>query len=398
MGVIYVSKSQFEFVKQDYSKFGLKENPFPYSGVPDATPSFYIGQKTVLDAVNTTISSTIFSGRSNHLIITGSYGNGKSHTLKFIKSHLSKQIWEKLHVSCTVGYIAQPGDTFLDIYRDFMYDLGFSFFQTQAQEYLGSIASQLSKEGKIKVTVPPSRGWAMIDKGDILLSDVVPAATMRLNERIKFMDFTRAFLNLVYDENAMYSWEWLNGEGLEYNIRKEQQLTRNLTAKHALRSFQALKDLISELGHSPLLILIDEFEHIASLQARTRQNMLNSLRHLMDMNPEGLCMILACAPEVWQSLIAEYHAFSERIGKESILKPLEVDNLKFLMKAYLNTQRLKKSESLFPFTDGALNEIHIAGQGNIRRIITLSSQALDHSLREGKREISDEVIREMITK
>jgi len=396
MVVICLSNNEMNFIKLDYSQFGLKENPFPYSGVPDSAPSFYVGQNDVLETINTTISSIIFSGRSNHLIITGSYGNGKSHTLKYIKSNIPKQIWEKLHVSCTVGYVSQPGDTFLDIYRDFMYDIGFSFFQTCAEEYIGSVAHQLSQEGKLKVTIPPSRGWAMIENGDVLLSDVIPAATMQLNEHVKYMDFTRAFLNLVYDENAMYCWEWLNGEGLEYTIRKNLQLTRNLTPKHSLRSFQALKDLIFELGHSPLLILIDEFEYIASLQARTRQNMLNSLRHLMDMNPEGLSIILACAPEVWQSLIADYHAFSERIGKESTLKPLERENLRSLIIAYLNTQRFEKSNTIYPFTEEALQELHALGQGNIRRIITLASQSLDFSIQNSKQVIDEDVIHEMI--
>jgi len=134
---------------KDYSKFGLAGNPFPFSGVPDEHPKVYIGQDDVLEKINSVLSSTVMSSQSNHLIVTGSYGNGKSHTLKFIKSHIRGQFSEKNDTKICVGYVSQPGENFLDIYTKFMYDLGYAFVKKMSQTYLGHIAYELSKDGII---------------------------------------------------------------------------------------------------------------------------------------------------------------------------------------------------------------------------------------------------------
>jgi Cdc6-like AAA superfamily ATPase len=93
--VILLTEFILTLKNKDYSKYGLMGNPFPFSGVPDENPNVYIGQEEVLTKINGVLSSTVLSAQSNHIILTGSYGNGKSHTLKFIKSHIREQFSEK---------------------------------------------------------------------------------------------------------------------------------------------------------------------------------------------------------------------------------------------------------------------------------------------------------------
>ncbi len=381
---------------KDYSKYGLAGNPFPFSGVPDEHPSIYIGQDEVLERINSVLSSTVLSHQSSHLIITGSYGNGKSHTLKFIKSHIRDEFSDKSPKKICVGYVSQPGETFLDIYTKFMYDLGYHFVKQLSQSYLGQIAYQLSKEGLIDAKIRKGQGWKRIENGDVLISDIVPKAIERLNDRIKFVDFTRAFIAMSYEENSIYSWEWLCGEGVEYNKRHELSLGKNLNDTNSIRAFGALKFILEDLDYSSIVLLIDEFEYIETLPPLKKQKLLNSLRHIIDMNGEGLSMIIACAPEVWQTIVAEYHAFSERIAKETNLKPLDQDKIRLLLMSYLNNKREKNQKSLLPFTDDSIEEIFQISQGNTRRVISLCSQALDASLQFNKptidREILDSVI------
>lgn len=382
---------------KDYAKYGLAGNPFPFSGVPDEHPSVYIGQDEVLEKINGVLSSTVLSSQSNHIIVTGSYGNGKSHTLKFIKTHIREQFSEKSNTPICVGYVSQPGENFLEIYTKFMYDLRYSFVKHISQEYLGLIAYQLSKEGVIEEKVRKGQGWKQIEKGEVLISDIVPKAIQRLNDGIKFVDYTRAFIALSYEENSIYSWEWLCGEGVEYNKRQELSLGKNINDVNSIRAFVALKQILRELGYSSLVLLIDEFEYIESLPPMKKQKLLNSLRHIIDLNGEGLSLIIACAPEVWQNIVAEYHAFSERVGKEANLKPLDQEKIRLLLKSYLNNKRVKQSDSVSPFTNDSIERIFLLSQGNTRRVISLCSQALDASLDFGKKNVDSEVIDSLVS-
>ncbi|MFA5267961.1 MAG: BREX system ATP-binding domain-containing protein [Methanoregula sp.] len=383
--------------KKDYSKYGLLGNPFPFSGVPDEHPNVYIGQDDVLEKINSVLSSTVLSSQSNHIIVTGSYGNGKSHTLKFIKAHIRDQFSERSQTPICIGYVSQPGENFIDIYTKFMYDLGYSFVKHLSHKYLGLIAYEMSKDGLIEEKIRKGQGWKQIEKGDVLISDIVPTAIQRLNEGIKFVDYTRAFIALSYEENSIYSWEWLCGEGVEYNKRQELSLGKNINDTNSIRAFSALKFILKELGYSSLVLLIDEFEYIESLPPMKKQKLLNSLRHIIDLNGEGLSLIIACAPEVWQNIVAEYHAFSERVGKEANLKPMDQEKIRMLLVSYLNNKRIKRNNSPIPFTDESIEQIFIHSQGNTRRVISLCSQALDSSLDFNKRYIDQDVLDSIIS-
>ncbi|HQJ87968.1 MAG TPA: DUF2791 family P-loop domain-containing protein [Methanoregulaceae archaeon] len=371
-----MSNLSLAVLERNYAQFGLSDNPFPSTGVPDDHPTIYIGQPEVLTALQSVLLAMIATGRSNHLILTGSYGNGKSHTLKFVKTELEARSGELPRPLC-IGYVSQPGTTFLDIYREFMFDLGYERIREKAQTYLGRVAYQLHQEGKIEDEVDPDRAWEDIQEGKVLLSDVVPRALERLNRSVQFMDFARAFVTMAYDENSINAWDWLNGSGIDYPQRRQMGLTKNMTDTHSLRAFAALKSVLKEIDNSAVAILIDEFECIGNLQARTRQNMLNAMRHLIDMHPSDLSLVIACAPEIWQMLISDYHAFSDRISKEVPLKPMDLSLMQELVTAYLNQARDRASEATDPFSGEALTSIYELGMGNTRRILTICSQAIE---------------------
>ncbi len=75
----------------------------------------------------------------------------------------------------------------------------------------------------------------------------------------------------------------------------------------------------------------------------------------MDQNSSGLCMLFGCAPEVWQDVMSEYHAFSERIGEEVALKPLTSENPYELVRDYLDQERVSSAdnEGIEPFSEEA---------------------------------------------
>jgi type II secretory pathway predicted ATPase ExeA len=373
--------------QQDYSQYDLDANPFPYSPVPAEDPEIYCGQQHVSDKISSTVSSMLSTGKSKHLVVTGKYGNGKSHTLKYTRSLLGDRD------DVVVGYVAQPGEGFLDIYHEFIYDLGFSRLQELAYEFLASVARDVTDTNPIGASAMES----LIDDGDVLLSEIVPEAIRRLSDVTKFADFARAIIHMVYEDTNLYAWQWLTAEGIRYEQRKEMEIHSALDDDTmGVRAFTALKNMLLELGYTGIFVFVDEFESIARLSPKDEQATLNSIRHLMDQNSSGLCMLFGCAPEVWQDVMSEYHAFSERISEEVALKPLTNDHLNDLVSNYLERERNGSNEgsSIAPFTDEGLDVILQHSQGNIRQALAICSRVLDAAVEENQEVVTPEFVQE----
>jgi len=373
--------------QRDYSQFGLQENPFPYSPVPDDNPELYCGQKHATQAISDTVSTMLSTGKSKHLVVTAKYGNGKSHTLKYTRSLVRDRD------DVVVGYVAQPGEGFRDIYHEFLYDLGFDRVQAIAYEYLAQVTRETTEHD-------PRNADAMeelIDDGEVLLSKLVPTAIQRLNNVTKFADFARAIIHMIYEDTNLYAWQWLTAEGIRYEQRKEMEIHSALDDDTtSVRAFTALKNLLLELGYTGVFVFVDEFESIARLGPKDEQATLNSIRHLMDQNSHGLCMLFGCAPEVWQDVMSEYHAFSERIGQEVALRPLTDDHIRELVTSYLDTARTDEGEGIEPFEGECLELIHQRSQGNVRQALSLCSRVLDAAVDQGKTQVEAEFVQEVV--
>jgi type II secretory pathway predicted ATPase ExeA len=377
----------FDDSGRDYDKFGLTENPFPYSPVPGDDPQLYCGQERVRSAVQNTVNTVLGTGKSKHLVVTGKYGNGKSHTLKYTRS----QIRDRDDV--IVGYVSQPGDGFLDIYHEFMYDLGLDTVRKLAHDFLALVARE-------KLDVDPVNGEAfeaLLDDGAVLLSELVPIAVQQLTDVAKFADFARAIVHLVYEETDLYAWQWLSAEGLRYEQRKEMEIHSSLgDDSMGIRAFTAFKRMLLELDYVGVFVFVDEFESIARLKPKQKQSTLNSLRHLMDRNPEGLSLLFGCAPEVWQEVMAEYHAFSERVGEEAALRPLDKEYVRQLVTAYLDQSRMEPTGDTDPFTDKAVEAILQRAQGNVRQVLAACGRTLDAAVDGGYNSITAELVADTI--
>jgi type II secretory pathway predicted ATPase ExeA len=375
--------------QQNYSQYGLEANPFPYSPVPAEDPGIYCGQPHVTKKISSTVSSMLSTGKSKHLVVTGKYGNGKSHTLKYTRSLLRDRD------DVIVGYVAQPGEGFLDIYHEFIYDLVFNRLQALAYEYLAAVSRDITDTNPISARTMES----LIDEGEVLLSEIVPEAIRRLSDVTKFADFARAIVHMVYEDTNLYAWQWLTAEGIRYEQRKEMEIHSALDDDTmGVRAFTALKNLLLDLGYTGVFVFVDEFESIARLSPKNEQATLNSIRHLMDQNSSGLCMLFGCAPEVWQEVMSEYHAFSERIGQEVALRPLTAENLYELVGDYLDRERTKTEPSnpVHPFTEDSLELILQRSQGNVRQVLSVCSRMLDEAAIEGRSDITMEFAQDVL--
>jgi type II secretory pathway predicted ATPase ExeA len=146
-----------------------------------------------------------------------------------------------------------------------------------------------------------------------------------------------------------------------------------------------------------VFVFVDEFESIARLSPKDEQATLNSIRHLMDQNSHGLSLLFACAPEVWQEVMSEYHAFSERIGQEVALRPLTDDHIVTLVSSYLSTAREDDRNGIAPFDREALGVIHQRSQGNVRQVLSLCSRVLDAAVDRGHDGVGPDLVQSVVT-
>lgn len=405
MGVLIISKNS-----RDYSKYWLEKNPFPYAGIPEENPRFCADREKELEVISDTISLSLGES-STHIALIGGYGNGKTHTLRYIKSQINSQLAEDNKFRAIAGYVITPGYSLVDTYRNFMQDLGRNFFIKLTWEFLGNIALKLIQQGredfkdlpsevKNELKKDPSMVRNYVANGTILLSFLMEDAREKVLSLVKNVDVANGFLQLIGDKTSLLAWKWLSGERILHEQRKELGIVSSIDSDdRALAVFQDVRNIMRNQGYKLICILIDEFELVETLHYQQKQRFLNAIRHLIDLNPNGLCLVISCTPEVWKNIVMEYHAFSERIFREVILKPLNEKTIYNLIQEYLKHYRTKpqpKSSTVHPFTEECIKEILRISKGNMRRALAMCNMALDMAIKQGNELIAPQILKQVL--
>ena len=233
-----------------------------------------------------------------------------------------------------------------------------------------------------------------------MLAEILEVGKRRLQNEIKYTDFATAFLKITLEECKFIAWKYLCGEPIPFEHRRDLDVIMAIdNDDKALRAFMSLKQILSFMKNQLICILIDEFEAIENLNYLVKQKMLNSIRHLIDLNPQGLCLIIACAPDVWVDITKEYHAFSERIFRQITLKALNKEDLTKFLISYLHYYRITPNDdeiNIYPFTEDALTEIHKTAEGNVRRMLMICNQAIDIGVEAGFPILDSKNLRELL--
>jgi Cdc6-like AAA superfamily ATPase len=364
-----------------YENYMIKSNPFPYVGVPDENLPLYIDRKREIKTVEEVIKASL-NGTSSHIILIGSYGNGKTHTMKYIKKQLELQIENALAI-----YLPTPGDRILNMYSSLMYEFGFERLEKLVWQFLEFATGEHNLRKKV-------------NDGEVLLPEILEIGKRRLHNEVKYTDFATAFLKLTLEECKFVAWKYLCGEPIPFEHRRELDVVMAIdNDDKALRAFMSFKQILSLLENRIICLLIDEFESIEYVNVLLKQKILNSIRHLIDLNPKGLCLIIGCAPDVWVDIIKEYHAFSERIFRQITLRALSTEDLRKFIISYLDYFRIDGSNpptDIYPFSEDAINEIQKVAEGNIRRMLMICNQAIDIGVENKYPMLNAKNLREML--
>ena len=150
-----------------YDKYGLKENPFPYVGVPNESIPVYTDRRKELELIQDAILGAL-RGSSSHTILLGTYGNGKTATLRLIKSQFDQQLEDAVAI-----YLSNPGESFLDFYRNLIYEYGLDNLETLVWRFL-------------EVTTGEENLKERTDIGEVLISDILDIGKKRIFRELKY--------------------------------------------------------------------------------------------------------------------------------------------------------------------------------------------------------------------
>jgi len=381
----------YQYTGDKLEQYGLGFNPFSRL-VPESKVKFIIQRDGEIGKSLWALRPAL-EGVSTHVVVVGGYGNGKTHLLRYVSHFIGTHERQAVFPI----YVNSPGENFRRLYSNMVLGIGKDKLEQVVWRYLATVAAELPEEfglegedaSRLRGEDPPVRKYVQV--GKLLFPKLITKARDDMLKRIPLIDYSTALLNLVVEEHSFTAWKWLCGEDVPGEQRRDLGLSMSINSdERALRALLSLKEVLHLIGYKLIVILIDEFEIITTLHEFRRQQVLNEIRHLVDLAPSGLSVFLACAPDAWRSIVEQYHAFLDRFNRVVFLNPLTESQTRRLVEAYLGLARIPGNghSRLHPFTPEALKVVSQYSLGNVRNTIRLCQAALDYGASNGGARLS----------
>lgn len=400
---------------RNFSRFFLADNPFPAIAVAEDNPVKMVDRERIMTTIRDTIVTTFQTGRSQTLVVIGKYGSGKSHVLKYTKSRINTQLGALKDRKAIGVYLESPRDSFRSLYSEVLQDLGEGFAKELAYRVIADyiLASPGSLDGLIpdtqnevriaaevrdKLARSPSSFDSFVTRTMIRHLDLFSRIRAVHERETKLPEYLPVFLGLASPITESSAWRWLTGEQLLKSERELLGVSTPLEEDRGLDAFHDFKLILGLAGFQMLFLLLDELEKISELHYNLRGRYLDDLRHFIDGNTEGMCLIACVTQTGFSELEASGHPLYRRLlTANQTLVPFDARLTGELIRAYLQDSReLYRTKNgiaepdmrnnvlqqggdydLYPFTEGVLSRIRDLSQGNIGDILANCRKLLD---------------------
>lgn len=370
----------------DYSKYFLNNNPF--FGIPVATrerTGILIDRKREGELIKTAIIQALATDRKTSVLLEGDYGWGKSHLLFIFLDEVRRTLMAREGVKALGAYVT-PGSRFLDFYSSLIEDIGLQAIQSIVRK----VEHELDTSDREKFV-------KTLEK-----EGIEP-------------EFATALSYMTYRFEYVTTWRWLQGQKLTAGERTKIGVSENLdTEEAALGGYENLRRLMRKAGYLVLCIFLDELEKICEGTQTARVRYFDSIRHLIDRDPGGLCLITTITPTGEAILKDEGQALRRRLIMHGLseLQIFSDDEAIQLVGVYMQqakkeylkeTGREKELDKIiekmnvadidkwtFPFTYEAIKMINNKAEGRVSQIIQDVSTLIEQGVKEGKRYLTAE--------
>lgn len=387
-------------IERDYSKFGIKFNPFPPAAIaryPQLPPLDEQVYKKILRFITSTYSKREDEkfGEYAGLSIVGEYGMGKTHLMKHIQLIIDSLNKSETEFSALTCFIDRPEDSpqrvihkiieqiGADNLRKLLWNILIEEFQKDVQAFYEKHKSagtliMSKKEEWSRLFIAPTKtnpleflrefrklgGNAKTLEEDcrrIIKEKIIPDDV--LAER---------YLDLLFPtKKGELSWDILAG----YIIRKDIQ-------RKEVQFLNSIAQILKENNYNMLYVFIDEFEDISKLSKikltnylLTLNTLINRERHwavIVSLTQDALALIKERSPPLYDRLTSDIIQ----------LKPLNEEKAKQLIINYLNLAREDKSEDIYPFSEELVLQMLKISKGNYRSFVRLAHKIIELSLIE----------------
>ena len=124
-----------------------QRNPFSRLSDPERA-TFWAGPTKIKDTISKALGSMV-EGDFRCVVLSGEYGSGKSHTLRYFEHQLENRSSSK--DLCKTVYVENPGESTVDLYRQFIAKIGYSQVEELREVQCHSNFSRMYKENVLRI-------------------------------------------------------------------------------------------------------------------------------------------------------------------------------------------------------------------------------------------------------
>lgn len=420
-----------EVERPSYARLGLRANPFPPDGLaPD--DNLLPPLPETLDAIGEFVRQFLRTRKYRGLVVLGTYGTGKTHTLKLIREQLQES-----NLPLKAIYLITPSYEPYQILRGILRELG----QGEVTKMLWNIVmedltTKYEKEGPefFRRFEPQVQSRTGRGRPRTAVTDQLPLFSRRLLAPESLGDY-RTFLEafdrdtlsrdklreyivsvfiekitpdlaiasefasmLIYDQyQAFASWESLTVPGRNRTLYKPDGEPTLLLA---------LMQVLKANGIQYLVVLIDEFEGIALMKRMTRREAIHylyTLRMLIDRawDEQPFAFVLASTRQAWETAKGDlYEAFGDRVAQELELPRLNDEQARRMMISYLDTARAGDGAqgrgTISPFDEDFFAIVGPERRSTPRQLVRMCYQLIERAVENGKDRIDAPFLKEHV--
>lgn len=297
--------------------------------------------------------------RNNEIIVlTGDYGSGTTHTLKYLKHYLNEK-------GAVAAYVAMPVEAEIaDIYSEFIRDIGYEKRRVILSKLMETLAITIEERDKMGVLI--DRPVRMNDIEEVFERFVRTGRFSTTSLTIREREYLRALGVLAKFPSLMELWN------LEISVLSTKEW--------------------------PVFLLVDEFDEAAS--EWIPRSLLHGLRQLFDDSMHGLCFVFGLKGEPKDAKRKLDKALYSRMSLQPIhLYPISKEEAPTFLKAILQSRGIKEPSSLYPFTEDAIETlVELTCPTTPRRLLRISSLVFEEAHIEGVKKIDKEFVTKIATK
>jgi len=280
---------------------------------PDGVGEICVGREREIEEFDK-ILGKVKEGAAITRFLNGEFGSGKSFFLKLLEGRALADNFVVAKVTLSRDV---PFNKFEVVYRNIVASLRCKT-GVSLEHIIEKWITQLRMMSLRETTDPYKQERAVIEN---ISSD--------LNEVRKHSTTFAAAIENYYklsargdQETAKYAMGWLSGEkNIPFTIKRQFGVKGDIDRENAFKYLEALSSFLRALKYSGLIILIDEAEHIMTLQTkRLRDTAYDYMRFIYDECSIGrfqnTLFIFAGTPEFFEDPklgVPSYTALSERI-------------------------------------------------------------------------------------